>query len=256
MRDLRSLWIGIALAAMAGVSADLFAQATPGSSKPSQPAAQQQSASQAKKPVAPAKGTAAAKVASNSGKPSPPAAQQSSPTTQKQPAAPAKATAQAPKAPAHKSPAKAAPKPAPKKEAVAKKPPVPKKTEKPSQAGELGKAAPAEGEVKVARRDPFESLIGRQAEPLKNLPPGKAGLIVGSLRLDGLVRAPSGMIAVVSNPQQRTYFLREGDQLYDGRVDKITMDGVSFHEVGKDAFGKPLERQVDKRIYASPGEQQ
>jgi type IV pilus assembly protein PilP len=110
--------------------------------------------------------------------------------------------------------------------------------------------------VKIARRDPFESLIGRQAETVKNLPPGKAGLVVGSLRLQGTVRAPNGMIAVVSSPQQRTYFLREGDQLYDGRVDKITMEGVSFHEVGKDAFGKPIERQVDKRIYASPGEQQ
>jgi hypothetical protein len=64
------------------------------------------------------------------------------------------------------------------------------------------------------------------------------------------------MIAVVSNPQQRTYFLREGDQLYDGRVEKISMDGISFHENGKDAFGKPVERQVNKRIYPSSGEQQ
>ena len=55
---------------------------------------------------------------------------------------------------------------------------------------------------------------------------------------------------------ERTYFLREGDQLYDGRVEKIAMDGVSFHEVGKDAFGKPVERQVNKRIYSSAGEQQ
>ena len=90
----------------------------------------------------------------------------------------------------------------------------------------------------------------------KNLPPGKAGLQVSTLRLDGIVRSSNGMIAVVSNPQARTYFLREGDQLYDGRVEKIAMDGVSFHEVGKDAFGKPVERQVNKRIYASAGEQQ
>jgi Tfp pilus assembly protein PilP len=114
-------------------------------------------------------------------------------------------------------------------------------------------------EPKVARRDPFESLVGRekaQAELSKNLPPGKAGLQVASLRLDGIVKAPNGMIAVVTNPQARTYFLREGDQLYDGRVEKIAMDGVSFHEVGKDAFGKPVERQVNKRIYSSAGEQQ
>ena len=89
------------------------------------------------------------------------------------------------------------------------------------------------------------------------LPPGKAGLQVSTLRLDGIVRAPNGMIAVVSNPQARTYFLREGDHLYDGSVEKITMDGVSFHEEGKDAFGKPVERQVNKRIYStSSGEQQ
>jgi hypothetical protein len=115
------------------------------------------------------------------------------------------------------------------------------------------------GEVdKGSRRDPFESLVNRQKDQNagKNLPPGKAGLQVSTLRLDGIVRSSAGMIAVVSNPQARTYFLREGDQLYDGRVDKIAMDGVSFHELGKDAFGKPVERQVQKRIYATAGEQQ
>jgi len=118
---------------------------------------------------------------------------------------------------------------------------------------------PAESEVKMARRDPFESLVGRQQAQdalAKNLPPGKAGLQVGTLRLDGIVRAPNGMIAVVANPQQRTYFLREGDKLYDGTVEKISMEGVTFHEEGKDAFGKPVERQVNKRLYSTAGEQQ
>jgi Tfp pilus assembly protein PilP len=101
-------------------------------------------------------------------------------------------------------------------------------------------------------------MVGRQGGSTAPVStgPGIRGLQVSTLRLDGVVRAPSGMIAVVSNPQQRTYFLREGDQLYDGRVEKIAMDGVSFHEVGKDAFGKPVEREVSKRIYASAGEQQ
>jgi len=139
--------------------------------------------------------------------------------------------------------------------------PAPKQAKKstPRAAKPAASAAnTAEKEPKVAKRDPFESLVGREhgGGPTGPLPPGKAGLQVSTLRLDGIVRAPSGMIAVVSNPQSRTYFLREGDQLYDGRVEKIAMDGVSFHEVGKDAFGKPLERQVSKRIYASAGEQQ
>ena len=111
---------------------------------------------------------------------------------------------------------------------------------------------------KIARRDPFESLLGRQKAggDAKNLPPGKGGLQVSTLKIDGIVHGPNGMIAVVSNPQQRTYFLHEGDQLYDGRVDKIAMDGVSFHETGKDAFGKPVERQVSKRLYTNAGEEQ
>jgi len=163
---------------------------------------------------------------------------------------------------------KPAAKPAPKPAATAPTKPAAKPVAKPAPKAQKTSvkkavAAPAEGaapaEEKVARRDPFESLVGRDkaaADAAKNLPPGKAGLQVSSLRLDGIVRAPNGMIAVVTNPQSRTYFLREGDQLYDGRVEKIAMDGVSFHEMGKDAFGKPVERQVNKRIYSSAGEQQ
>jgi Tfp pilus assembly protein PilP len=156
-----------------------------------------------------------------------------------------------PAAPAATKPAPQAAKPAAKAPAKA----AVKAVEKPATPGTA--PAAAESEVKQARRDPFESLLGRQLNKTQaNLPPGKLGLQVSTLRLDGIVRAPNGMIAVVSNPQARTYFLREGDRLYDGSVEKISMDGVSFHEEGKDAFGKPVERQVNKRIYSSPGEQQ
>jgi len=165
--------------------------------------------------------------------------------------------AQTKPAPAAKAAAKPASKPAASKPAAKPAPKAEKTSVKKAAAATAEGAAPAE--EKVARRDPFESLVGRDkavADAQKNLPPGKAGLQVSSLRLDGIVRAPNGMIAVVTNPQARTYFLREGDQLYDGRVEKIAMDSVSFHEMGKDAFGKPVERQVNKRIYSSAGDQQ
>ena len=172
---------------------------------------------------------------------------------------PAKPAAQAPVKPASTAATKPAAKPAAK--SSSKRPgkgaakPSAKAVERPSG---VSRVAAAESELKQARRDPFESLVSRQqgkGGPV--LPPGKAGLQVSTLRLDGIVRAPNGMIAVVTNPQSRTYFLREGDHLYDGSVEKITMDGVSFHEEGKDAFGKPVERQVNKRIYStSSGEQQ
>jgi hypothetical protein len=118
---------------------------------------------------------------------------------------------------------------------------------------------PADEKVSVVRRDPFDTLLTKARAgnaPPENLPPGKAGLIVETLRIDGIVHSPNGMIAIVSNSQQRVYFLREGDKLYDGSVNKIALDAISFTEIGKDAFGKPLERAVTKRLYPSPGEQQ
>jgi Tfp pilus assembly protein PilP len=185
---------------------------------------------------------AQAKPAAPAGaKPAPQAASKAAPQTGK-PAAPV----------AVKPAAKPATKSVTKKAAKAPKPAKPVETA-------VNPDAAKESEARTARRDPFESLVSRQqaqARAATNLPPGKAGLQVGTLRLDGVVKAPNGMIAVVTNPQARTYFLREGDQLYDGRVEKIAMDGVSFHEIGKDAFGKPVERQVNKRIYSSAGEQQ
>src|SRR5712664_432294 len=220
MRSAITLGLGIMIAAAAP---GVLAQVSP--SRPnSVKSALQGAAKPAQQPAKPA------------AKPAAPAATKPAPQAAK-PVAPA-ATKPAVKSSA-KPTAKAAAKPAAKKAAAPRT------------------SAPAESEIRMARRDPFESLIGRQqGKGAPNLPPGKAGLQVSTLRLDGIVKAPNGMIAVVSNPQARTYFLREGDHLYDGTVEKISMDGVSFHEEGKDAFGKPMERQVNKRIYSSSGEQQ
>jgi Tfp pilus assembly protein PilP len=264
MRFVKTLVVGITLAA---ACSGLHAQTSPASGAGATPATHAagksapQSAKPADKPAAqtpPKPAAAAASPASKKTAVQAPATQNkpaASPATKPsasgaKPAAPKMAVKTAGQA---GKPATPGAKPAPKKAA---KKPLPK-PRKPVTAANSS-APTADREPKVAKRDPFESLIGHEqgGGPKGPLPPGKAGLQVGTLRLDGIVRAPNGMIAVVSNPQSRTYFLREGDQLYDGRVEKIAMDGVSFHEVGKDAFGKPVERQVNKRIYASAGEQQ
>ncbi|MGA8145268.1 MAG: hypothetical protein WB987_15380 [Candidatus Acidiferrales bacterium] len=118
-------------------------------------------------------------------------------------------------------------------------------------------AAPAgKSEAVTAKRDPFQPLVSSTKPTHGPLPPGKAGLIIASVHVDGTVKAPSGMLAVVSNDEKRVYFIREGDRLYDGDVEKIGLDGVTFKENSKDAFGKPVERMVTKRIYSSAGEQQ
>lgn len=117
--------------------------------------------------------------------------------------------------------------------------------------------APAmKSDAVTAKRDPFQPLVSNTKPSHGPLPPGKAGLIIGTVHVDGTVKSPSGMMAVVSNEERRVYFIREGDKLYDGDVEKIGLDGVTFKENSKDAFGKPVERMVTKRIYQSAGEQQ
>jgi hypothetical protein len=140
--------------------------------------------------------------------------------------------------------------------------PVPAKSSK-KQTAPAASAAPAAAgapaaEVSVNKRDPFAALINDKKETgsPEHLPPGKAGLVVATVRVDGTIKSPEGMMAVVSNPEQHVYFVREGDQLYDGNVEKIAIDGVTFRENTKDAFGKPVEREVTKRLYPSAGEQQ
>lgn len=110
----------------------------------------------------------------------------------------------------------------------------------------------------VSRRDPFSPLVAvaEVRGGSERLPPGKAGLVIGTVQVDGAVKSGNGMIAVVSNPEDRVYFVRVGDRLYDGDVENISLDGVTFRENSKDAFGKPVERLVTKRIYPNAGEQQ
>ena len=249
MRSVMTLGLGIFIAATAPGLGAQASPSTPNNAKPA-PANASKPAQQTAKPPAPPAAT----------KPAPASA--AKPTPKSQAGKPA-ATATKPASPAGKPSVQPAAKPGTKPAAktpakAAAKSPAKPRAKKPGKPATPRPPAPVVSEIRQARRDPFESLIGRNqgkgAAP--NLPPGIHGLQVSTLRLDGVVKAPNGMIAVVSNPQSRTYFLREGDHLYDGSVEKISMDGVSFHEEGKDAFGKPVERQVNKRIYASPGEQQ
>jgi len=145
-----------------------------------------------------------------------------------------------------------------KAKAAASKSPTPAASSeaKTSKASTNDPAPAMKSDAVTAKRDPFQPLVSNTKPSHGPLPPGKAGLIIGTVHVDGTVKSPSGMMAVVSNEEQKVYFIREGDKLYDGDVEKIGLDGVTFKENSKDAFGKPVERMVTKRIYQSAGEQQ
>jgi len=118
---------------------------------------------------------------------------------------------------------------------------------------------------KWALRDPFKLPPPPRPEqeekddpnPLPaNRPPGSRGLLVEQLKLKGVVRdsATQKMIAVVTAPNNRAYFLREGEAVYDGVVSKITPDAVYFKG---NIFNSKREvhfREVVRILSPAPGE--
>ncbi len=125
--------------------------------------------------------------------------------------------------------------------------------------------APPKSPAIIGLRDPFKlppppgpgSETTSASEELKGpLPPGTRGLVVNQLRLEGVVRLDQSntMIAMVTSYTNRAYFLRENDAVYNGVVEKITPDSVSFKENYLDNFGRAQVREVVKRLTGAAGE--
>jgi Tfp pilus assembly protein PilP len=113
------------------------------------------------------------------------------------------------------------------------------------------KAAPAVPPAKAARkRDPFVSPVvaAQTSGSGPSCTTGKRCLMVGTVVIKGIVRGPNGMIAVVSTPENKGYFLRENDPVFNGYVYKITADSVVFRENIMDTLGRSTQREVVKRI--------
>jgi hypothetical protein len=101
-----------------------------------------------------------------------------------------------------------------------------------------------------SKRDPFISPVQAQANGPINCGTGKRCLVVDQTVLQGIVKAPNGMIAVVSNSANKAYFLRENDPVYNGFVMRITPDSVVFREQVSDKFGKTSTREIVKKVNA------
>ena len=102
------------------------------------------------------------------------------------------------------------------------------------------------------RRDPFRSLFEEVAMRKKGpRPRGVAGMLVSELDLTGIVRdMTGGNIAVVMGTDNKGYFLRVGDEVYDGSVIAVdpTAGSVTFRQqVDDPRLIKPY-RDVVKRL--------
>ncbi len=98
------------------------------------------------------------------------------------------------------------------------------------------------------RRDPFVSPVISRTMLGSGCNTGKKCLAIDQINLQGVVKSDSGMIAVVVNALNKAYFLRENDPVFNGYVVKITGDSIIFKETIEDKMGKPLEREVTKKI--------
>lgn len=98
------------------------------------------------------------------------------------------------------------------------------------------------------KRDPFFSPVVQQPSG-SGCSTGKKCLEIGQINLRGVVKSDNGFIAVVTNSLNKAYFLRENDPVFNGYVMRITGDAVVFQETVQDKLGKPMIREVTKRIF-------
>lgn len=97
------------------------------------------------------------------------------------------------------------------------------------------------------KRDPFFSPVVQQVSG-SGCSTGKKCLEIGQINVRGVVKADTGFIAVVTNSLNKAYFLHENDPVFNGYVMRITGDSVVFQETVQDKLGKPVTREVTKRI--------
>ena len=81
----------------------------------------------------------------------------------------------------------------------------------------------------AGRRDPFRSLLARQAkEELGQRPPGLRGMGIEEIKLQGILKIPEGYVGMIQGTDNMSYLIRPGTVLYDGTVELIEQGKVVF----------------------------
>ncbi len=103
----------------------------------------------------------------------------------------------------------------------------------------------------AGRRDPFRSLVDNLNSIQKGpRPRGIAGMLISEVDLVGIVQKGRGAIAFFNGSDNKGYFLKVGDALYDGkitRIDRKTGTVLFRQDVNDPRSIKPY-RDVTKRL--------
>jgi Tfp pilus assembly protein PilP len=104
--------------------------------------------------------------------------------------------------------------------------------------------------VPAGRRDPFVSLVRRTTETSGTSsnprPKGLAGLGADDFTMRGVMKGPDGWRAMVKGVDNRTYWVKPGDELYDGTVRAVTADAMFIMQNVTDPLSPVKKREVKK----------
>lgn len=102
------------------------------------------------------------------------------------------------------------------------------------------------------RRDPFISLVRRTTEATGTSatlrPAGLAGMSTGDIALRGIVRGAGGWVAVAKGTDNKTYYIRVGDRLYDGVVRAIEFDALYVVQEVAEPLSPVKRREIRKPL--------
>ena len=104
----------------------------------------------------------------------------------------------------------------------------------------------------AGRRDPFISLVrrtmqatGTSANPR---PTGLGGLSIEQIRMTGVVKGRQGFSAIVKGVDNRTYYVKAGDELYDGKVRAVTADAMFLIQNVNDPLSDAKTREIKRLL--------
>ena len=100
------------------------------------------------------------------------------------------------------------------------------------------------------RRDPFISLaLGLNVLPPEERIPGLGGMLIQEVSLRGIVRTSEGYIAMIQGTDNKSYFAREGERMYDGMIEAIDSEKVVFRQEINDPLRIEKFQRLEKWLH-------
>ena len=100
------------------------------------------------------------------------------------------------------------------------------------------------------RRDPFISLaLGLNILPPEERIPGLGGMLIQEVSLRGIVKTSEGYIAMIQGTDNKSYFAREGERMYDGTIEAIDSEKVVFRQEINDPLRIEKFQRLEKWLH-------